>query len=466
MGIHPDPSPAFFPLLTGKLSPNDLAQLKGRFARPGFLDQVAALEADTKALATQFSAKGAAAPSDAWRMLFASAPEPVLWLAYTTKSAPLKAKFDAFFNVWSQARSKIPYQLMQEMRITPDIAGYEQLLDQLFFAIMDEKMETTEAAKAFLEPFSPPAPPPPVNLRRRPVKRESKAAKPRSKKSAAVVAPENTAGDEHSEPLVSAEAPPAPPVSGKTPSARTAEKADPGAATPAPASPAKAATKAAPAPRRFRQNSAKGCGEAGRPGSNRSTRSQRGKGSRLRNPQFGARAHPSRRQVCGGQQPNELQELDHRRQKCRPTMQEALPKRQRLRRPKSRLRRLLKGRRLQRRKPRRLRRVQNPCPRSPQPRPPPSHRQPGRRVSKRRRPELPEPSQRAPKLRAASLRPRSLWLRSLWEPRQQPINQAGRLRRRQNQGRNPATSGELRPQTHLRFEPGRPALAAKCLPLR
>ena len=54
---------------------------------------------------------------------------------------------------------------MQEMRITPDLPGYDELVEKIFFAIMDGKLDTPEAAKAFLEPYSPPAPPPPVNRR-------------------------------------------------------------------------------------------------------------------------------------------------------------------------------------------------------------------------------------------------------------------------------------------------------------
>ena len=190
MGIYPDPSAAYFPLLTAKLAPKDVEALKKSFARPGFAEQIPALEADTKVFATLFTSKAAAAPSDAWKMLFAAQPETVLWLAHTTKSAPLKARFEAFFKDWSQARLKIPYQLMQEMRITPALPGYNELVETLFFAVMDGKLDTPEAARAFLEPYSPPAPPPPVNVRRRAVKREAKAAKPRGKKATAEAAEE------------------------------------------------------------------------------------------------------------------------------------------------------------------------------------------------------------------------------------------------------------------------------------
>jgi tRNA nucleotidyltransferase (CCA-adding enzyme) len=182
MGIHPDPSPAYFPLLTAKLPSKDVSAIKKLFARPGYVAQIAALDSQTKAFSTQLMGKAAAAPSAAWKLLYSFAPEPILWLAHTGKGAPIQNKFKAFFNEWSQARTKIPYQLMQEMRITPDLPVYNELLEKLFFAIMDAKLETPEATRAFLEPYSPPAPPPPVNLRRRAVKREAKVPKPRAKK--------------------------------------------------------------------------------------------------------------------------------------------------------------------------------------------------------------------------------------------------------------------------------------------
>ena len=246
MGIYPDPSAAYFPLLTAKLAPKDVAALKKSFARPGFAEQIPALEADTKAFATLFTSKAAAAPSDAWKMLFAAQPEAVLWLAHTTKSAPLKARFEAFFKDWSQARLKIPYQLMQEMRITPALPGYNELVETLFFAVMDGKLDTPEAARAFLEPYSPPAPPPPVNVRRRAVKREAKVAKPRSKKAAAQAADEvDLAAAGETVTQVSAPAKAAAPAKKVEP---VAKKAAP-AAKPAPvvkkAAPVKAAAKPA-----------------------------------------------------------------------------------------------------------------------------------------------------------------------------------------------------------------------------
>jgi tRNA nucleotidyltransferase (CCA-adding enzyme) len=242
MGIYPDPSAAYFPLLTAKLAPKEVTALKNTFARPGFVDQIGALDAETKAFATLFSSKAAAAPSDAWKLLFSSPPEPILWLANTTKSAPLQARFKAFFSDWSQARNKIPYQLMQEMRILPSVPGYDALLETLFFAVMDGKLDTPEDAKAFLEPFSPPAPPPPVNLRRRAVKRETKPAKPRSKKPAAETKADAVEPEVTPAPLPSSAPAPKAPVK-----VAAAKPAAPLASKPTPKAPPEAAKKAVPA---------------------------------------------------------------------------------------------------------------------------------------------------------------------------------------------------------------------------
>jgi tRNA nucleotidyltransferase (CCA-adding enzyme) len=252
MGIHPDASAASFPLLTAKLTPKDVTELKASFARPGFATQIDALDAETKAFTSQFTAKEASAPSAAWKLLFNAPPEPILWLAHTTKSALIKGRFDAFFKDWSQARTRIPYQLMQEMRIVPELPGYQTLLDDLFFAIMDGKLDTTESAKAFLEPFSPPAPPPPVNLRRRAAKRETKPAKSRAKKAVATVAEDadiSIAGSPEVEPAKVPATKPAPtagksaikPVAAKEP-IKAAPKVPAAKPTPAKA-PAKATSK-------------------------------------------------------------------------------------------------------------------------------------------------------------------------------------------------------------------------------
>jgi tRNA nucleotidyltransferase (CCA-adding enzyme) len=186
-GIHPEAAAANFPFLTAKMAPKDVAELKKSFARPGFVDEIEALEGEAKAFAAEFSGKGAATPSQAWKLLHSAKPESILWVAHTSKNASTQAKFKGFFTEWAQAKQKIPYVLMQEMRIVPELPGYNELLDKLFFELMDGKLGTPEEMKAYLEPFSPPAPPPPVHLRRpRMAKKDAKP--PKSRKKAAVVA--------------------------------------------------------------------------------------------------------------------------------------------------------------------------------------------------------------------------------------------------------------------------------------
>jgi tRNA nucleotidyltransferase/poly(A) polymerase len=182
-GIHPDASAANFPLLTAKLSASEVATLKTSFVRQGFVREIDTLEVKAKELSAQLTSKAAALPSQAWKIITSAAPEAVLWLAYTVKSPALKAKFEEFYKVWPQARQKIPYTLMQEMRIVPELPGYDELVEKLFFELMDGTLQTPEELKAFLEPYSPPAPPPPVSTRRpRAGKKDSKAAKARAKK--------------------------------------------------------------------------------------------------------------------------------------------------------------------------------------------------------------------------------------------------------------------------------------------
>jgi tRNA nucleotidyltransferase (CCA-adding enzyme) len=181
-GIHPETAVANFPYLTAKMAPKEVAALKKSFARQGFVAEIEALEDEGKAFATELSGKGAATPSQTWKLLHSAKPESILWVAHTSKSAAIQNKFKGFFTEWSQAKQKLPYTLMQEMRIVPELPGYNELLDKLFFELMDGKLGTVEEMKAYLEPYSPPAPPPPVHLRRpRAAKKDAKPAKSRKK---------------------------------------------------------------------------------------------------------------------------------------------------------------------------------------------------------------------------------------------------------------------------------------------
>jgi tRNA nucleotidyltransferase/poly(A) polymerase len=236
-GIHPDTAAAQFPLLTAKLTSKEVAALKQSFPRQGFVKEIDELDREAKAFAAELSAKTAALPSQAWKLIMGTRPEVVLAVAFSTKSAPLQAKLKSFFTEWPQARQKMPYTLMQEMRIVPELPIYEELLEKLFFELMDGKLTTPEEMKAFLDPYSPPAPPPPVNLRRmRATKKEAKPAKSRSKKAAKAAATVEA----------DAQMTPAPPVEAAVPEKAPA-KSVPAKAAPLKAAPVKAAPTKVPA---------------------------------------------------------------------------------------------------------------------------------------------------------------------------------------------------------------------------
>ncbi len=166
LGVNPDPSAAHVELLTAKMTPKDLSGLKRLFPRTGFVDQWNHLEHSAKEFSKELLGKGASTPSATWKLLVNYEPEAVLWLAFSAKNAAVKEKFNNFFNVWPEARQKIPTALMAEMRITPELPEYGKIAEELFFQFMDGKLQTEEEIRAFLEPHSPPAPPPPVVIRR------------------------------------------------------------------------------------------------------------------------------------------------------------------------------------------------------------------------------------------------------------------------------------------------------------
>ena len=165
-GIHPDLSAAQMELLTAKMQPKDLAALKKRFPRQGFVEYWERLEESAKEFQKELLDKKNASPSATWKLLTSYAPEPILWLAYTSKNGQVQTKFRNFFTVWPEARQKIPTALMLEMRIVPELPGYQDLVQEIFYQLMDAKLTTDEEMRAFLEPHSPPAPPPPVKIGR------------------------------------------------------------------------------------------------------------------------------------------------------------------------------------------------------------------------------------------------------------------------------------------------------------
>jgi tRNA nucleotidyltransferase (CCA-adding enzyme) len=170
-GIHPDMSAAQMQLLTAKLPPRDLSTLKKSLLRPGFVEEWSKLDSLASGFAKQLLSKQNAKPSACFKLFMSYDPEAILWLGFTSKDKAVKERFELFLKVWPEARQRIPNLLMQEMRITPELPIYAELVQKIFLELIDGRLTTPEEMRAFLEPFSPPAPPPQVTIKRSRAKR-------------------------------------------------------------------------------------------------------------------------------------------------------------------------------------------------------------------------------------------------------------------------------------------------------
>jgi tRNA nucleotidyltransferase (CCA-adding enzyme) len=153
-------------LLTAKLAPKDVASLKKLMLRPGFVDEWSSLDARAAAFAKVLLSKQHATPSEAFKLFLSYDPEAVLWLGFTSKDKTVQERYNNFLKVWPEARQRIPHALMTEMRITPDLPAYTDLVQKLFLQLIDGHLATPEEMRAFLEPYSPPAPPPQTTIKR------------------------------------------------------------------------------------------------------------------------------------------------------------------------------------------------------------------------------------------------------------------------------------------------------------
>jgi tRNA nucleotidyltransferase (CCA-adding enzyme) len=174
-GVHPDMSAAQMELLTAKLSPKDLSALKRALLRPGFVAEWNSLESIANGFAKVLLAKQNVKPSASYKLFMSYDPEAILWLGFISKAKDVQERYNLFLRVWPEARQRIPYALMQEMRITPELPTFNAIVDSIFLELIDGKLTTPEEMRAYLEPHSPPAPPPPVTIKRPRVRRGAEA---------------------------------------------------------------------------------------------------------------------------------------------------------------------------------------------------------------------------------------------------------------------------------------------------
>ena len=170
-GVHPDMSAAQMEMLTAKMASRDLAALKKSLLRPGFVAEWNSLDSLAGGFAKVLLAKQNVRPSASYKLFMSYDPEAVLWLGFTSKSQAVQERFNLFLKVWPEARQRIPHALMQEMRITPELPIYNELVEKIFLELIDGHLTTPEEMRAYLEPHSPPAPPPQVTIKRPRAKR-------------------------------------------------------------------------------------------------------------------------------------------------------------------------------------------------------------------------------------------------------------------------------------------------------
>ncbi|HEV2484297.1 MAG TPA: CCA tRNA nucleotidyltransferase [Terracidiphilus sp.] len=179
-GVHADMSAAQMQLLTAKLPSKDLTALKKSLLRPGFVQEWNSLDSLAAGFQKVLLSKENAKASAGYKLFTSYDPEAVLWLGFTSKNAAIQDRFNLFLKVWPEARQGIPHALMQEMRITPELATYGQIVHAVFLELIDGRLTTPEEMRAYLEPHSPPAPPPQVTIKRPRVKRGAEKIKEQS----------------------------------------------------------------------------------------------------------------------------------------------------------------------------------------------------------------------------------------------------------------------------------------------
>jgi tRNA nucleotidyltransferase (CCA-adding enzyme) len=174
-GVHADMSAAQMQLLTARLAPKELAALKKLMLRPGFVEEWNSLDALAAGFAKVLLSKENAAPSARFKLFTSYDPEAILWLEFTSKSSVVLEHFNQFLKVWPEFRQRIPHAQMQEMRITHELPAYLEIVQAVFLELIDGRLTTPEEIRTFLEPHSPPAPPPQVTIKRPRAKRGAEA---------------------------------------------------------------------------------------------------------------------------------------------------------------------------------------------------------------------------------------------------------------------------------------------------
>src|SRR6267143_1034615 len=161
LGYQPDPAPAVMYFLTSRLTDKEIADMRKLIPRKTLVEAWKDLEDNAKDLAKKLMGKESATPSRTWQVLSHARPEMILFLAVTARQQSVEQKIKNFFSKWRQVQQKIPLPEMTELHITPQLAEYPKIAQDVFMLLLDGKLRSRTETLKFLKPLAPPPPPPP-----------------------------------------------------------------------------------------------------------------------------------------------------------------------------------------------------------------------------------------------------------------------------------------------------------------
>jgi tRNA nucleotidyltransferase (CCA-adding enzyme) len=234
LGYTPEVAPAVLYFLTERLGDKDISDLRRAIPRKDLVEAWKDLDSNAHSLAKRLSGKEAATPSRTWQLLSSARPEMILFLAITARQQAVAQKIKNFFTKWRQVQQKIPLPEMTELHITPQMATYPKIANDVFLLLLDGKLRSRTETLKFLKPLAPPPPPPPPP----PPAKRGRGAKAAA--AAAVAAPTAAAGKPGAKGKVATA-----PVAAVAPVAATKAKSVPAAKPAVPAKPVAASKQAA-----------------------------------------------------------------------------------------------------------------------------------------------------------------------------------------------------------------------------
>jgi tRNA nucleotidyltransferase (CCA-adding enzyme) len=150
LGYTPEVAPAVLHFLTARLGDKDIADLRRAIPRKDLVEAWKDLDANAHGLAKRLMGKEAATPSRTWQLLSSARPEMILFLAITARQQAVAQKIRNFFTKWRQVQQKIPLPEMTELRITPEMAEYQKIANDVFLLLLDGKLRSRTETLKFL----------------------------------------------------------------------------------------------------------------------------------------------------------------------------------------------------------------------------------------------------------------------------------------------------------------------------